>query len=68
MSDEGDGSMTIGQYASDAAKWLDPELGSVFSDEQKEDITVKAALYSVIYVRHSALNSGQDIIESIFNL
>lgn len=47
MSDEGDGSMTIGQYASDTAKWLDPELGSVFSDEQKEDITVKAALYSL---------------------
>ena len=39
--------MTIGDLAKDTALWLEPELGSVFTKEQKEDITVRAALYSL---------------------
>ena len=39
--------MTIGEYAIDTANWLKPELESVFTKEQQEDITVKAALYSL---------------------
>lgn len=39
--------MTIGDLAKETAKWLEPELASVFDDAQKEDITVKAALYSL---------------------
>lgn len=39
--------MTIGELASVTANWLAPELDSVFTKEQKEDITVKAALYSL---------------------
>ena len=39
--------MTISDLAKDTAIWLEPELESVFTDEQKNDITVKAALYSL---------------------
>ena len=39
--------MTIGDLAKDTAIWLEPELQSVFTEEQKDDITVKAALYSL---------------------
>lgn len=39
--------MTIGEFASETAKWLEPELGSVFTGKQKDDITVRAAMYSL---------------------
>ena len=39
--------MTIGEFASETAKWLEPELGSVFTVKQKDDITVQAAMYSL---------------------
>ncbi len=39
--------MTIGEFASETAKWLEPELGSVFTGKQKDDITVQAAMYSL---------------------
>ena len=39
--------MTIGDLAKDTATWLEPELNSVFTEKQKNDITVKAALYSL---------------------
>ena len=39
--------MTIGEFASETAKWLEPELGSVFTVKQLEDVTVKAAMYSL---------------------
>lgn len=39
--------MTIGEFASETAKWLEPELGSVFSGKQLDDVTVKAAMYSL---------------------
>ena len=39
--------MTIGEYASKTSEWLNPELESVFAKEQQDDITVKAALYSL---------------------
>ena len=39
--------MTIGEYIQDTAKWLEPELSSVFTAEQQKDITVQAALYSL---------------------
>ena len=39
--------MTIGELASETAKWLEPELGSVFTEKQMEDVTVKAAVYSL---------------------
>lgn len=39
--------MTISEYIQDTAKWLEPELGSVFTQEQQKDITVQAALYSL---------------------
>lgn len=39
--------MTIGEYIQDTAKWLEPELGSVFTEKQQKDITVQAALYSL---------------------
>ena len=39
--------MTISDLAKYTAIWLEPELESVFTDEQKNDITVKAALYSL---------------------
>jgi geranylgeranyl diphosphate synthase type II len=39
--------MTIGEFASETAKWLGPELESVFTGKQQEDITVKAAMYSL---------------------
>ncbi|MBO4450251.1 MAG: polyprenyl synthetase family protein [Clostridiales bacterium] len=39
--------MTITEFANDTAKWLEPELDSVFTAKQKEDITVKAAMYSL---------------------
>ena len=39
--------MTIGDLAKDTAIWLEPELNGVFTEEQKNDITVKAALYSL---------------------
>ena len=43
----GIGTMTISEYIQDTAKWLEPELGSVFTQEQQKDITVQAALYSL---------------------
>ena len=39
--------MTIGEFASETAKWLEPELGSVFTGKQLDDVTVKAAMYSL---------------------
>lgn len=39
--------MTIGDLAKDTAVWLEPELSSVYTEEQKNDIIVKAALYSL---------------------
>ena len=39
--------MTISDIAKDTANWLGSELETVFSEEQKDDITVKAALYSL---------------------
>ena len=39
--------MTISDLANETAIWLEPELESVFTAEQKNDITVKAALYSL---------------------
>ena len=39
--------MTIEDLSKDTAIWLSPELEAVFTDKQKEDITVKAALYSL---------------------
>jgi len=39
--------MTISDLAKETAIWLEPELESVFTAEQKNDITVKAALYSL---------------------
>ena len=39
--------MTIGEFASETAKWLESELGSVFTGKQKDDITVQAAMYSL---------------------
>ena len=39
--------MTIGDLAKDTAIWLEPELNGVFTEEQKNDKTVKAALYSL---------------------
>ncbi|MBO4680569.1 MAG: polyprenyl synthetase family protein [Clostridiales bacterium] len=39
--------MTIGEFASETAKWLEPELGSVFTGNQLDDVTVKAAMYSL---------------------
>ena len=39
--------MTISDLAKDTAVWLEPELDSVFTEAQKDDITVKAALYSL---------------------
>ena len=39
--------MTISDLAKDTAVWLSSELESVFTEEQKDDITVKAALYSL---------------------
>ena len=44
--------MTIGEYIQDTAKWLEPELSSIFTAEQEKDVTVQAALYS--------LNAGVD--------
>lgn len=39
--------MTIGELTADTSVWLEPELESIFTDEQKEDVTVKAAMYSL---------------------
>lgn len=39
--------MTIGDLAKDTAKWLEPELASVFDETKKDDVTVKAAMYSL---------------------
>lgn len=39
--------MTIGELASETAKWLEPELETVFTGKQMEDVTVKAAVYSL---------------------
>ena len=39
--------MTIGDLTKDTAKWLEPELASVFDETQKDDVTVKAAMYSL---------------------
>lgn len=39
--------MTIGDMAQDTANWLKPELDKVFSESQRDDITVQAALYSL---------------------
>ncbi|MBR5181773.1 MAG: polyprenyl synthetase family protein [Clostridiales bacterium] len=39
--------MTISDLAKETSVWLKPELEKVFTEEQKDDITVKAALYSL---------------------
>ena len=39
--------MTITDLARDTSAWLSGELESVFAKEQQEDITVKAAMYSL---------------------
>jgi geranylgeranyl diphosphate synthase type II len=39
--------MTIVDYSKETAKWLEPELESVFSKEQQKDVTVRAAMYSL---------------------
>ena len=47
MSDRRCFKMTISDLANETAIWLEPELESVFTAGQKNDITVKAALYSL---------------------
>lgn len=39
--------MTIADLAKDTAEWLKSEIESVFTKEQQDDITVKAAMYSL---------------------
>ena len=38
----------ITRLIEECGEWITPELESCFTDKQKEDITVKAAMYSLL--------------------